>query len=106
MILSPHWSLHLINGLTATYHPPSASVSFVAHTDRPILLLEDMDHLLDHVQCTEVVSDQGATSVMELSFSSEDAFVEALELWGNLRTFAVATAHPTCNADDERGAWM
>lgn len=64
-----------------------------------------MDHLLDNVRCTQV-SESGAANVMELSFAFEDAFVDAFELWTELGAFALVTAHPTCNQDDERGAWM
>ncbi|KAJ3553812.1 hypothetical protein NM688_g3420 [Phlebia brevispora] len=93
-----------LNYATATYHPPSAFVSFSAHEDRPILLVEDMDELLDDVRCVE--DGNLAKHTMHLTFASEEAFAEALYTWAAFESFAVVTSHPTCNPDYERGAWM
>ena len=87
-----------------TYAPPSATVSFAAHEDRPILLLEDMDHMLAGVVCTG--GNEGAGKTMHLQFASEDALEEALAAWSELSSFAVVTSHATCNSADERGAWL
>lgn len=89
---------------TDTYAPPSATVSFAAHEDRPILLLEDMDHMLAGVTCTGGSDIDGKT--MHLAFASADAFGEALSVWSDLASFAIVSAHPTCNLADERGAWL
>lgn len=98
--------LHLLLTCSpATYHPPSAHVSFTAHDDRPVLLLEEFDHLLDYVSCT-TLADGDDKGIMELTFSTEEAFDEALRAWTSLRSFTIISAHPTCNPDDERGAWM
>lgn len=87
----------------ATYHPPSASAVFTAHDGQPVILLEDFDHFIDHVQCVEAPVGK---SNMVLNFGDEDAFLEAFELWAPLRKFVVVTAHPGCNPPDERGAWL
>ena len=87
-----------------TYAPPSATVSFAAHEDRPILLLEDMDHMLAGVVCTG--GNEGARKTMHLQFASEDALEETLAAWSELSSFAVVTSHATCNPADERGAWL
>lgn len=91
----------------ATHAPPSASVTFAAHADRPILLLEDMDHMLAGVTCTSSSDDSIMDgSAMHLTFFSEEAFAEALSAWSEFTSFAIVTAHPTCNVDDDRGAWL
>lgn len=90
--------------MQAPYHPPSADISFVAHDGRPVLLLEDFDHLLDNVSCSE--RSDSDTGVLELVFGDEEAFAVALQTWTDLSTFTLITSHPTCNPDNDRGAWM
>ncbi|PSR75290.1 hypothetical protein PHLCEN_2v9222 [Hermanssonia centrifuga] len=105
------WRRHIVpkesvqlNYAISTYHPPSASVSFTAHDGRPLLLLEDLDHLLENVLCCPLVPDE-ETSIMKIRFHSSEAFTEALGHWGHLAEFTVITAHPSCNIDNEHGAW-
>ena len=86
----------------ATYSAPSAHVSFAAHDDRPILLLEDIDHLFDSVFCT---SSYGGNDMI-LIFGNEDTYAEAMDVWRKIPSFTIVTAHPTCNQYDERGAWL
>ena len=43
---------------------------------------------------------------IRLEFSSEDALEEALAIWSDITSFAVVTAHHTCNLPEERGAWL
>ena len=86
----------------ATYSAPSAHISFVAHDDRPILLLEDIDYLFDSVFCTP----SSGGNHMILIFGNEDVYSETMAMWGKIPTFTVVTAHPTCNSYDQRGAWL
>ena len=86
----------------ATFASPSAHISFTAHDDRPILVLEDIDHLFDSVVCAS--SSDG--HAMVLIFGDEEAYTEAKQVWSELQAFTVVTAHPSCNSHDQRGAWL
>ena len=88
----------------ATYSAPSAHVSFAAHDDRPILLLEDIEYFLSEVVCSTFKS----TSSLAVRFVDEDVFDFAFNSWSQLDDgFVVLTAHYAggCNHYSERGSW-
>lgn len=89
----------------APHHPPSATVSFTAHDDQPIILLEDFDYLLHRVSCPPNL-DGAHSNVMHLDFVDPSALEATVDQWESLRQFAVISSHMGCNAEDERGAWM
>ncbi|KDQ59202.1 hypothetical protein JAAARDRAFT_715689 [Jaapia argillacea MUCL 33604] len=96
--------------ITLDYNHPSpgsplASVTLAAHEDLPIVLLEEIDHLLKSVACTFDDRPQAQTHVVELKFWFEATFNTALSLWSSLDEFRLVTSHSTCNTNDERGAW-
>lgn len=90
----------------ADYHAPSAYISFDAHEDYPILLLEDIEHLFSHIRCHEMSPDNSEEINLELIFTSHESYKVALQAWSGLQGFLVVTSHRTCNPKDERGAWM
>ncbi|KDQ59203.1 hypothetical protein JAAARDRAFT_46734 [Jaapia argillacea MUCL 33604] len=92
-------------GFLASPGSPLASVTLTAHEDLPIVLLEEIDHLLESVACTFDDRSQAQTHVVELKFWSEATFNMALSLWSSLDEFRLVTSHSTCNTNDERGAW-
>ena len=79
-------------------------MSFLAHDGRPVLLLEDFDHLLDGIHCAN--SSASSKSAIDLVFGNEEAFSVALQTWSEVETFVLVTSHATCNSDDDRGAYM
>lgn len=88
----------------APYYPPSAIVSLSAQDERPILVVEDLDHLLHSVSCSRAhMSLLG--DVIVLNFLDEQVYHTATAEWRRLQGFAVITSHQGCNLDDERGAW-
>ena len=100
VVAGPHTCLQI----QAEAHPASAFVTFTAHDARPILVMEDLDYLFDNVFCATLPGTDVET-MMKVTFSSEDTFLEALDAWTAFRTFTIVTSHPTCNRDYERGAW-
>ena len=60
--------------------------------------------MLVGVICTGGRDGLGGETI-HLEFSTEDALEDALVMWSNITSFAVVTAHHTCNLPDERGAW-
>ncbi|KAJ7058018.1 hypothetical protein C8F01DRAFT_1232825 [Mycena amicta] len=89
-------SLHY-SQLGATY--ASSSLTFPAHSNTPILLLEDIDFLVDSVVC----SLDG--SAVHISFTSDDSYAATLAAWSSLPQFMLITAHMGCNPHDQRAAW-
>ncbi|KAJ6550042.1 hypothetical protein B0H19DRAFT_1298478 [Mycena capillaripes] len=83
---------------------PSTTLKFTAHSDTPIVLLEEIEYLVDTIACY----DSGLTSAteVELNFRWEDACKEALASWSSYASFILVTSHLTCNLDDRRGAWL
>ena len=55
--------------LAAWHHAPVAVVSFVARPNRPILLLEEIGHLLDDVACVADARDANE-SLVEVTFTA------------------------------------
>lgn len=97
-------SVHTAHFVLAQYHPPSAVVSLSAQEHRPILLLEDLDHLLLSVTCDEL--EHGLQeNVLTLHFMDEVVFEEALIQWTASDGLVLITAHPGCNIADDRGTW-
>ncbi|KAJ7081010.1 hypothetical protein C8R44DRAFT_754171 [Mycena epipterygia] len=95
--LVPRNTVNLAYGLeTASY--PSTALEFTAHPETPIVLLEDIGHLVDSVVCHE--------RRVELNFVGEDAYAEAVVSWSAHPAFMLVTSHHTCNPPDQRGAWL
>ncbi|KAJ7190746.1 hypothetical protein GGX14DRAFT_482495 [Mycena pura] len=83
---------------------PSSSLTFTAHQDLPILLLEDIEFLVEAVWCH--YSAEEDVSVIEITFASEDAYDATLAAWSSLPQFMLVTSHRGCNPHDQRGAWL
>ncbi|KAF8180558.1 hypothetical protein K438DRAFT_1976744 [Mycena galopus ATCC 62051] len=104
--LSPACSAHLLTRLarprifTLPFHP----YQVYRPPARPIVSLEDFDHLLAAVICDQRKHHEGTT--ITLSFTSPGACADALESWSTQSTFTLVTLHPTCNLADQRGAWQ
>ncbi|KAJ7635161.1 hypothetical protein FB45DRAFT_481771 [Roridomyces roridus] len=80
---------------------PSSSLTFTAHKNIPILLLEDLDEIVESVVC------HPETSVVQLVFDSQDASADTYAAWSSLNSqFILVTLHAGCNPAEERGAWM
>ncbi|KAJ7087985.1 hypothetical protein B0H15DRAFT_295065 [Mycena belliarum] len=100
--LAPRSTINLAYGLES-HSSPSTTVKFTAPPHRPIVLLEELDHLLESVLCRP--NNEGGAE-LELNFISEDTHAGALASWSSLRTFSLVTFHSTCNLPDRRGAWL
>ncbi|KAJ7848495.1 hypothetical protein B0H14DRAFT_3138277 [Mycena olivaceomarginata] len=103
------WKREIVpkNLVTLSYAPPRAhystsSLTFAAHRNVPILLLEDIEFLVDSVVCHA----EADGSVVEVAFNSEDAYAATFAAWSSLSQFMLVTSHPSCNPSDERGAWL
>ncbi|KAJ7017946.1 hypothetical protein C8F04DRAFT_1278488 [Mycena alexandri] len=95
------------NLVTLSYAPPHAhystsSLTFAAHPNVPILLLEDIEFLVNSVVCHA----EADGSVVEVAFNSDDAYTATFAAWSSLSQFMLVTSHPSCNPSDERGAWL
>ncbi|KAJ7138840.1 hypothetical protein C8R46DRAFT_604294 [Mycena filopes] len=107
--LLPKSALHLAYGHDALSYP-STTLEFSAYPNTPMISLEEIDHLLTAVRC---VSDSrthlprsSTNSNISLNFISAEAFNEALASWSRPSAFTLVTLHETCNALDQRAAWM
>ncbi|KAJ7453774.1 hypothetical protein FB451DRAFT_1280774 [Mycena latifolia] len=85
-------------------HRPTSSLTFAAHPNLPILLLENIEFLVDTVAC--YASSETDDSVVQITFNSEDAYAATLAAWSSLSQFMLVTSHPSCNPSDQRGAWL
>ncbi|KAJ7686125.1 hypothetical protein B0H17DRAFT_1204507 [Mycena rosella] len=85
-------------------HYPTSSLTFAAHPNVPILLLESIEFLVETVVCHTF--SETDDSVVEITFNSEDAYAATLAAWSSLSQFMLLTSHPTCNPSDQRGAWL
>jgi hypothetical protein len=85
-------------------HRPTSTLTFPAHQNVPVLLLEDMDFLVETVVCHGELDTENL--VAEIVFTSEDAHTAAAETWSSLSEFILVTSHPGCNPSDQRGAWL
>lgn len=97
--------VHIAHFVLAQYHPPSAVVSLSAQEHRPILLLEDFDHLLLSVTCDELEHGLQENHVLTLHFMDEAVFEGALIQWTASDGLIFITAHSGCNTADDRGTW-
>ncbi|KAJ7204948.1 hypothetical protein GGX14DRAFT_459016 [Mycena pura] len=88
----------------AASHSPRSSLTFTANPEVPILLLEDIDFLVQTVECH--YSTEPDDSVVEITFTSEDAYDATLAAWSSLSKFMLVTSHQSCNPHDQRGAWL
>ncbi|KAF9478374.1 hypothetical protein BDN70DRAFT_895781 [Pholiota conissans] len=90
--------LNILNKFADAGNSIVASVTVEAHSERPILLLEEMG-LLHSVVCQ--------ASTITLVMPSGEIANTTLMAWApNGRTaFNIITSHPGCNAANERGAW-
>ncbi|KIP10303.1 hypothetical protein PHLGIDRAFT_11390 [Phlebiopsis gigantea 11061_1 CR5-6] len=86
------------------YHPSSAAISLGAQEHRPILLLENFDHLLLGIVCHDIDRELG-TKAIALDFMDDFAFEEALSQWTTFEEFILITAHESCNNLNDRGTW-
>ncbi|KAF7333338.1 hypothetical protein MVEN_02349100 [Mycena venus] len=83
---------------------PTSSLTFTAHQNVPVLLLEDLEVHLENIVCHTTLEDED--SVIEIVFASEDAYSVAAVTWSSLSQFILVTSHPACNPRDQRGAWL
>ncbi|KAJ6620454.1 hypothetical protein B0H10DRAFT_1946009 [Mycena sp. CBHHK59/15] len=83
---------------------PSSSLTFAAHLDVPILVLENMKFLIDAVECC--TSFRSDNALVNITFITKDAYAATLGAWASVEKFMLVTAHPTCNPSDQRGAWL
>lgn len=67
-------------------------------TKLPTLVLEDIDHLLSEVSCSE--------SFVTLSFAAASAKRTAMQDLGLQDNFYLITSHSTCNVDGERTVYL
>lgn len=80
--MSQH-SYIVLTRLSAPYHLPSAVVALSAHEHKPILLIEDLDHLLNHLSCHKAPFGQ-LGDVITLDFADDSTFETAVEEWVSL----------------------
>ncbi|GJE85184.1 hypothetical protein PsYK624_012620 [Phanerochaete sordida] len=97
-------SMVVLEYAVASQLPPSAAVTIHAYDEQPILLVEDFDHLLSGVSCSASVFN-ALWNVIAFDFPDESAFALAAQEWTALHGSFVVTAHASCNANGERGAW-
>ncbi|KAJ7446118.1 hypothetical protein FB451DRAFT_1292207 [Mycena latifolia] len=95
--------------VTLSYSPersqrPTSSLTFAAHPNLPILLLENIEFLVNTVAC--YASSETDDSAVQITFNSEDAYTATLAAWSSLSQFMLVTSHPSCNPSDQRGAWL
>ncbi|KAJ6566556.1 hypothetical protein B0H19DRAFT_1232686 [Mycena capillaripes] len=83
---------------------PTSSLTFAAHPNVPILVLENLEFLIEEVMCRPAKEGEG--DVVEVFFISQDAYAATLAAWSSLSQFMLVTSHPTCNPHDQRGAWL
>ncbi|KAJ7513038.1 hypothetical protein B0H11DRAFT_1948489 [Mycena galericulata] len=83
----------------------TSSLTFTAHESVPIMMLEDIEFLVETVVC-HVTDDSDDESIVEITFTSEDAYATTLATWASLSKFMLVTSHPGCNPSDQRGAWL
>lgn len=67
-------------------------------SDKPILVLEDVENDLVDVWCSD--------NVLRLSFRTTERFEHLREETDHLQDFVVVTSHSGCNVDHERTPHM
>jgi hypothetical protein len=68
-----------------------------AQSDRPILAVEDIEHLIDNIECS--------TSLINIVFKTAAAHTSAFEACSHPGGAYVVTSHTGCNDDDERAVF-
>ncbi|KAJ7764045.1 hypothetical protein DFH07DRAFT_770695 [Mycena maculata] len=84
-------------------HHATSSLTFFAHEDVPIMVLEDIESLVKTVVCQSSDVDE---SIVGIVFDSADAYAVTLAIWSSLFQFMLVTRHPGCNPREQRGAWL
>lgn len=84
-----------------------ANVTLHAADGLPIVLLERLDHLMEHVDCDR------QNGQIALAFRSRDAFRRAVNAWGFVNDrdeeehrFLLITNHDRCSTGDDRQPHM
>lgn len=85
--------------IVAPYLSSTASEVLTAHEDRAFLALDEFDHILLDVECSQ------SSSTIVATFADEDASAHAKAAREALPSFVIITAHPGCDADGEHAAW-
>ncbi|KAJ6526819.1 hypothetical protein B0H19DRAFT_1197094 [Mycena capillaripes] len=83
---------------------PTSSLTFTANENVPVLVLEDIELLIETVVCHITLDLED--SVIELVFTSEDAYTAAVTAWSTLPEFILVTSHLGCNLSNQRGGWV
>ncbi|KAJ7582951.1 hypothetical protein C8J56DRAFT_1055972 [Mycena floridula] len=99
--LKPRKTANLFYGIGQEDGFPATSVVFTAHQGLPIVLLDDVDFLIQNVECQNSAQDQR----LDISFVSAKALGTVLVHW-DVGRFMMITMHSGCNPEDERGAWL
>ena len=86
------------------YSPPTAKLTLTAHDLHPLLVLEDFDNVWLDVKCSQ--GSETTTGTVELLFDDQAIYERARDAWAPFSSLMVITAHPGCNTEHERGAWM
>ena len=85
-----------VNDAESTISPLAASVSFKSKL--PSLLLEDIEHLVDRIQCKP--------ESIKLTFASKDHMETARTAFVAHTNLVIVTSHLGCNNEDSRIPWM
>ena len=84
------------NDVETTASPFTASVSFKSKL--PSLLLEDIEHLVDRIQCKP--------ESIELTFTSKEHMETARDAFASHPNLVIVTSHFGCNNDESRIPWV
>jgi chromosome condensin MukBEF MukE localization factor len=68
------------------------------------MVLEEIDFLVETIVCHITLGSED--SVVEIIFTSEDAYAAIFATWSSLSEFILVTSHQSCNPNDQRGAWL
>ena len=85
-----------VNDAETTASPFTASVSFKSKL--PTLLLEDIEHLVDGIQCKP--------GLIELTFTSKEHMETARGAFTVHPSLVIVTSHFGCNNEDSRIPWV
>ncbi|KAJ7843292.1 hypothetical protein B0H13DRAFT_2676389 [Mycena leptocephala] len=83
---------------------PKDVVTLSAYENVPIMVLEEIDFLVETIVCHITLGSED--SVVEIIFTSEDAYAAIFATWSSLSEFILVTSHQSCNPNDQRGAWL
>lgn len=82
---------HTLLGPDTEFHGPKLFSQLQLQANKPILFLENYDHLLTDVECYE--------STMTITFRNGDAYNKAHTACGSLINGLVVSSHFTCSDD-------